>query len=115
MELPKQAYEMLFDNAPAIWKRRKNLGSGGMARNRKRSSMTLSKLRFLSIVRAELRTEVFTVRRTPNFNMTIPKKERLVAERAADEIAILEVLVARDHRTPPSNQRQLEYLVLKKI
>jgi hypothetical protein len=74
-----------------------------MAGNPPRSSMAHSKLRFLGVVCAKLRTEVFTVRRPPNFNMTIPKKERLVAERAAGEIAILEVLAARDHRTPLSS------------
>jgi hypothetical protein len=74
-----------------------------MAGNPPRSSMALSKLRFLSVVCAKLRTEVFAVRRPPNFNMSIPKKERLVAKRAAGEIAILEVLAARDHRTPLSS------------
>jgi len=76
-----------------------------MARNRSRSSMTRSKLRFLGVICAKLRTEVFAVRRPPNFNMAIPKKERLVAERAAGEIAILEVLAARDHRIPLSNSK----------
>ena len=86
-------------------------------RNRVRRGTALSELRFLCVVGAKLRTEVFAVRRPPNFNMTIPKKERLVAERTTGEIAVLEVVAARDHRRPIpfSKQGQLEYFVVTKF
>ena len=77
--------------------------------------MALAKLRLLGIVRAKLRAEVLAVRRPPDFNMTITKQERLIAERAMKEVAMLEVLAARDHRIAPSNQGQLEYSVLRKF
>jgi hypothetical protein len=59
--------------------------------------MALAKLCFLGIVRAKLRTEVFAIGCAPDFDVTIAENERLVAERAASEIAALEVLAARDH------------------
>ncbi len=99
----------------AFRQRAEDLKSGGMAGGRKRSSMALAKLRFLSVVRAKFRTEVLTVRRAPNLNVTIAKQERLVAERATQEIASLEVLAARDHRIAPSNHGQLEHFVPRRI
>jgi hypothetical protein len=77
--------------------------------------MAPAKLRFLSVIRAKLGTEVLTVRRTPDLNMTVAKQERLVAECATEEIASLEVLAARDHRIAPSNHGQLEHFVPRRI
>jgi hypothetical protein len=77
--------------------------------------MALAKLRFLGIVRAKLRAEVLAVRRPPDFNMTITKQERLVAERATEEVAMLEVLAACDHWIAPEKEGQLEHSVLRKI
>jgi hypothetical protein len=67
--------------------------------------MALAKLRFLRIVCAKLRAEVLAVGGPPDLNMTISKQERLIAERAAEEIAVSDVLAARDHRIAPIEPR----------
>jgi hypothetical protein len=67
--------------------------------------MTLSKVRFLRVIRAKLRTEVVAARRPPKFNITIAKTERLVAERAAGGIAVHEIPAARDHQIPPPSEK----------
>ena len=62
--------------------------------------MVLSKVRFLSIVGAKLRTEVVAVRRPPKFKITIAETERLVAEHAAvadDEISAAQILPRANH------------------
>jgi hypothetical protein len=50
---------------------------------RRWGGMVLSKVRFLSVVGAKLRTEVVAARRPPKFKITIAETERLVAEHAA--------------------------------
>jgi hypothetical protein len=77
--------------------------------------MAFAKLRFLGIVRAKLRTEMFAVGRPPNFDMAVAEKEWLVAERAAREIAALEMLAARDHPSLQPKQEQLAYLLPRKF
>jgi hypothetical protein len=74
--------------------------------NRGKGGTALSKVRFLSVVGAKLRTEVVTVRRSPKFNITIAGTERLVAERAACGAAVLEIPAARDHQIPPPSEKQ---------
>jgi hypothetical protein len=73
--------------------------------NRGRGGMALSKVRFLSVVRTKLRTEVVAVRRPPKFNITIAETERLVAERAASGAAVHEIPAARDHQIPPTERK----------
>jgi hypothetical protein len=63
--------------------------------------MVLSKVRFLSVVGAKLRTEVVAVRRPPKFKITIAETERLVAEHAAVCTAVNEISAARNHQIPP--------------
>jgi hypothetical protein len=69
--------------------------------------VAFSKLRFFCVVGAELRAEVFAIGGAPDFHVTIPKKEWLVAERAASEIAAPEMLAARDHPCPHSTRNSL--------
>jgi hypothetical protein len=77
------------------WPEKSALESGRMGY--RRGGTALLKVLFLSVVRAELRTEVVAVRRPPRFNITIAKAERLVAERAAGGPAAHEMPAARDH------------------
>jgi hypothetical protein len=58
---------------------------------------TLSKVRFLGVVGAKLRTKVVAGRRPPKFNVTIVGTKRLAAEHAADWAAIHEIPAAREH------------------
>jgi hypothetical protein len=69
--------------------------------------MVISKLRFLSIVGAELRTEVVATSRPPKFKVTIAETERLIAERAAVWTAVDEISAARNHPDPPSPGRKI--------
>jgi hypothetical protein len=66
--------------------------------------MVLSKVRFLSVVGAKLRTEVVAVRRPPKFKITIAETERLVAEHAAVWAVDDEISAARNHQIPPPEQ-----------
>jgi hypothetical protein len=66
--------------------------------------MVLSKVRFLSVVGAKLRTEVVAVRRPPKFKITIAETERLVAEHAAVCTAVNEISAARNHQIPPPSK-----------
>ena len=59
--------------------------------------MVLSKIRFLSVVGAKLRTEVVAVRRPPKFNVTIAGTERFAAEHAVDGAAVDKIPAAREH------------------
>jgi hypothetical protein len=61
--------------------------------------MVLSKVRFLSVVGAKLRTEVVAVRRPPKFKITIAETDRRVAEHAA--AADDEISAARNHQILP--------------
>jgi len=71
--------------------------------------VALSKLRFFGVVGAELRAEMFAIGGAPDFDVAIAKKERLVAERAASEIAGLEMFAARDHPCPHPTRNSFEY------
>jgi hypothetical protein len=75
--------------------------------NRGRGGTALSKARFLSVVRAKLRTEVVAVRRPPKFNVTIAGAERLVAEGAAGGAGVHEIPAARDHQIPPPSEKRI--------
>jgi hypothetical protein len=59
--------------------------------------MTLSKVRFLSVFGAKLRTKVVPGRRPPKFNVTIAETERLAAEHAVNGAAVHEIPTAREH------------------
>jgi hypothetical protein len=56
-----------------------------------------SKVRFLGVVGAKLRTKVVAGRRPPKFNVTIAGTEWLAAEHAADGAAVHEIPAAREH------------------
>ena len=66
--------------------------------------MVLSKIRFLSVVGAKLRTEVVAVRRPPKFKITIAETERLVAEHAAVWAVDDEISAARNHQNSPLSE-----------
>lgn len=70
--------------------------------------MVLSKIRFLSVVGAKLRTEVVTVRCPPKFKITIAETERLVAEHAAVWAIDDEISAARNHQIPPEQNIQTQ-------
>jgi hypothetical protein len=74
--------------------------------NRGRDGTPLSKVRFLSVVGAKLRTEMVTVGRPPKVNITIAGTERLVAVRAAGGVAVLEIPAARDHQNSLPSEKQ---------
>jgi hypothetical protein len=67
--------------------------------------MVLSKVRFLSVVGAKLRTEVVAVGRSPKFKITIAKTERLVAEHAAVWAVVDEIPAARNHQICPAHRK----------
>jgi hypothetical protein len=66
----------------------------------------LPKACFLSIVRAELGTEVLAAGRSPKFNITVAGAEWLVAERAASGAAVHKIFAARDHQIAPPSEKQ---------
>jgi hypothetical protein len=62
--------------------------------------VVLSKVRFLSVVGAKLRTEVVAIR-CPPIKITIAETERLVAEHAAVLAAVGEISAACNHQIRP--------------
>ena len=64
------------------------------------------KLRFLSIIRAKLRTEILATGSPPSFDVTVAAAEWLMEEGAADRAAIHEISAARDHQMPPPSEKQ---------
>jgi len=64
------------------------------------------KLRFLSVIRAKLRTEILAAGRPPGFDVTVAGTEWLVAESAADRAAIHQIPAARYHQIPPPSEKQ---------
>jgi len=64
------------------------------------------KLRFFSIVRAKLRTEILAAGRSPSLDMAIAAAEWLLAKGAADRAAIHKIPAARDHQIPPPSEKQ---------
>jgi hypothetical protein len=59
-----------------------------------------SKLRFLCVIGAKLRTEVTTVGCPPKFEVAIAETERQVAERTAGGTRTHYISAARDHQIP---------------
>jgi hypothetical protein len=78
-------------------------GTGYVLGGYGRSGAAFSKLRFLGVVGAELRTKMLPGGRTPDFHVAIAGVERLAAEHAAARAAIDEIPAAREHRNLSTN------------
>ena len=65
--------------------------------------MQLLEVGFLSVVGTKLRAEMFTVRSTPRFKITVVEPEWLITKPAAGR-ATVQVPAVRDHESPPSSE-----------
>src|SRR5215471_10476923 len=63
--------------------------------------MAVSKLRFLCVVGAKLRTEVTAVRCPPKFNVPIAGMKRPITEGAKGRSPSHQISAANDHQIPP--------------
>jgi len=78
-------------------------GTGYVLSGYGRSGAAFSKLRFLGVVGAKLRTKMLPGGRTPDFHVAIAGAERLAAEHAAAGAAVHEIPAAREHRNLSTN------------
>ena len=76
--------------------------TGYQRRSDGRGGTALSKVRFLSVVRAKLRTKVMAGRRPPKFKLTIAGAEWLATEHAADGAFKRYLLLVSMGISPPS-------------
>ena len=65
--------------------------------------MELLEVGFLSVVGTKLRAEMFTVRSTPRFKITVAEPEWLITKPAAGR-ATVQVPAVREHESPPSSE-----------
>jgi hypothetical protein len=65
--------------------------------------MKLLEVGFLSVVGTKLRAEMFAVRSSPRFKITVVETEWLITKGAASG-ATVQVLAVREHESPPSSE-----------